>query len=221
MRYTTPIKSITPVTHNVHHYKITRPKGYTFTPGQATEVSIAREGWAEEKRPFTFTCLPDDHFLEFTIKHYPEREGVTDKLRDLNTEDAIIIGEPWGTIEYKGPGVFIAGGAGITPFIAILRNLHHEKQTDENVLIFANQTEEDIILKDELEAMPGLTVHHVLSDAKSAHFDQGFVDKDYLTDRISDFSGNFYVCGPKPMQESVLQDLKSLGANPDALTFEK
>jgi predicted ferric reductase len=36
----------------------------------------------------------------------------------------------FGAIEYKGEGVFIAGGAGVTPFIAILRQL----QADDKLL---------------------------------------------------------------------------------------
>ncbi|WDR00201.1 hypothetical protein PSC71_05305 [Devosia sp. J2-20] len=33
------------------------------------------------------------------------------------------MGDAWGTIQYQEPGTFIAGGAGVTPFIAILRDL--------------------------------------------------------------------------------------------------
>jgi ferredoxin-NADP reductase len=37
--------------------------------------------------------------------------------------DQLIIRDVWGAITYKGKGVFIAGGAGITPFISIFRDL--------------------------------------------------------------------------------------------------
>jgi predicted ferric reductase len=46
----------------------------------------------------------------------------------LKHGDELIIRDVWGAIEYKGEGVFIAGGAGVTPFIAILRQL----QADDN-----------------------------------------------------------------------------------------
>lgn len=221
MPHEVAIQSITPVTHDVHHFKLAKPEGYDFTPGEATEVSIAKDGWEEEKRPFTFTSLPGDDFLEFTIKHYPDHEGVTNKLRELTTGDSLLIDDPWGAIEYKGPGVFIAGGAGITPFLAILRDLHQRRETPLNTLIFANKTEADIIVQDELEAIPGLTVHHILSEAEHTQYDKGMIDEDYLREKVSDFSQQFYVCGPKPMQQSVLDDLKKLDADPDSLTFEK
>ena len=58
------------VTHNVRRYTLERPEGYSFKPGQATEVSLDEDGWRDKKHPFTFTSLADDPHLEFTIKSY-------------------------------------------------------------------------------------------------------------------------------------------------------
>jgi predicted ferric reductase len=70
------------------------------------------------------------------------------KIRKLKDGDELIIRDVWGAIEYK-EGVFIAGGAGITPFIAILRQLQaDDKIENNNKLIFTN--EKDIILKKNL-----------------------------------------------------------------------
>ena len=109
------IKSIDKVTHDVLQIVTERPQGYKFTPGQATEVSINKSGWQEEKRPFTFTCLPDDDYLEFTIKTYPSHKGVTNELLQLKQNDELILHDVFGAIAYKGEGIFIAGGAGVTP----------------------------------------------------------------------------------------------------------
>jgi len=56
------IKSVGNVTHNVKKFVVEKPSGYEFTPGHATEVSINKENWKEEKRPFTFTSLNEDDF---------------------------------------------------------------------------------------------------------------------------------------------------------------
>jgi len=61
------ILGIKQVTHDVKCFRIEKPEGYSFVPGQATEVSINIEGWKDEKRPFTFTCLNEHPYLEFTI----------------------------------------------------------------------------------------------------------------------------------------------------------
>ncbi|HET9430921.1 MAG TPA: FAD-binding oxidoreductase, partial [Chitinophagaceae bacterium] len=117
------IRSIGSVTHDVLKVKIDKPDNYKFTPGQATEVAINKEGWREQKRPFTFTSLPDEEFLEFTIKTYPSHKGVTNELLSLKPGDELILHDVWGAISYKGEGIFIAGGAGITPFLSIFRFL--------------------------------------------------------------------------------------------------
>ena len=122
------ILSVTPVTHNVNRYRFEKPEGYEFTPGQATDVSINKEEWKNETRPFTFTCLNNDPYLEFTIKSYTDHNGVTNELTKLKEGDELIIRDVWGAITYKGEGYFIAGGAGITPFISILRQLKNENK---------------------------------------------------------------------------------------------
>ena len=62
--------SIDHVTHDVLRLKTEKPEGFIFIPGQATRVAINKEGWEKKKRPFTFTNLPDEDHLEFTIKTY-------------------------------------------------------------------------------------------------------------------------------------------------------
>ena len=126
------IKSIEHVTHDVLQIIIEKPAGFNFTPGQATEIAINKEKWQNEGRPFTFTSLPDDDHLEFTIKTYPERKGVTNELLTLKAGDELILRDIFGAIEYKGEGIFIAGGAGVTPFISIFRNLKSKNETGNN-----------------------------------------------------------------------------------------
>ena len=118
------VTEIIPRTHNVKTFRVTKPPGFSFTPGQATDLSINKEGWKDNKHPFTFTCLPSDDYLEFTIKLYDNPQGVTNHLKSIKTGEEFEISEAWGAIEYKGEGVFIAGGAGVTPFISIFRHLN-------------------------------------------------------------------------------------------------
>src|SRR5690242_12534473 len=116
------------LTHNVKRFKVEKPAGYTFVPGQATDVAINKRGLENELRPFTFTCLPDADHLEFMIKMYTGHNGMTEKLRDVKAGDELILHEVFGAIEFKGPGLFVAGGAGITPFVAILRHLKSQNK---------------------------------------------------------------------------------------------
>ncbi|MDA7836763.1 flavodoxin reductase [Salibacteraceae bacterium] len=165
--YKIRVKSVDHVTHDVLKIVTEKPPKYSFNPGQATEVAINKDGWRKEKRPFTFTCLPSDDYLEFTIKTYPSHEGVTNELLRLKMGDELIIGESWGTIGYKGEGTFISGGAGVTPFISIIRHLHSKNEIGNNKLIFANKQKSDIILQREFEAILGENFINILSDEKT------------------------------------------------------
>jgi glycine betaine catabolism B len=214
------IQSIVSVTHNVHRLRLDKPEGYRFTPGQATEVSINKAGWQNEKRPFTFTCLNSDPYLEFTIKSYPHN-GVTQQIGELKAGDELILRDVWGAIEYKGKGYFIAGGAGITPFIAILRQLHRDGKAKGNKLFFSNKTGRDIIYKDELKTILGEDAVFVITDEKNSPYINAFIDEKFLVTHIQDFTKQFYICGPDPMIKAISEILEKKGAQPDAVIFEK
>lgn len=215
------IISIQKVTHDVKQYRLEKPDGYSFIPGQATEVSINKPGWEEERRPFTFTCLASKPYLEFTIKSYRDHDGVTNKLDELNVGDELIIRDVWGAIQYNGEGYFIAGGAGITPFIAILRELKEKNQVGNNKLFFSNKTKADIILKTELEEILHENAVFIITHESSGSEKAVRINEAYLRDAVKDFDKHFYICGPDKMVSDISDTLVRLGAKPKAVVFEK
>lgn len=214
------ILDIEPVTHDVKRFRVEKPKGYKFIPGQATEVSINTTALKDEKRPFTFTGLNTESYLEFTIKIYPSHKGITNELGKLKTGAELIIRDVWGAINYKGKGVFIAGGAGVTPFISILRDLKTKNEVSGNILVFANKSKSDIILEKEFKKMLGDAFINILSDEDVKGYSHGMINEDFLKANINDFGKNFYVCGPPPMMDAVLKQLANLGAPDDLITME-
>jgi ferredoxin-NADP reductase len=215
------IVSVEPVTHDVMRFKVQKPEGYTFVSGQATDVSINTPNLKNEKRPFTFTSLNDNKHLEFTIKIYDSHNGVTKELGKLKQGDELLIHDVWGAIEYKGEGVFIAGGAGITPFIAILRQLQADGKIANNKLIFTNKTEKDIILKKEFKEMLGKNFINTLTDEKKEGYENSRIDYTFLKEKIDNFKQHFYVCGPPQFVTAISEALTQLGAKTDAVVFEK
>ncbi len=216
------IISIEKLTHNVKRFFTEKPKGYKFITGQAAEIAINKKGWVNEKRPFTITSLNEDNFLEFTVKIYRERQGVTNKLDSLNVEDEFVVSEPFGTISFLGNGTFIAGGAGITPFLPIFKNLEKEGKLRGNKLIFSNKTEKDIIAKKDLERFEknGLKLINILTREKKDRYLHGRADWQFLEKNIKDFTQHFYICGPIRFVGETQFYLRKLGANPDKLILE-
>jgi hypothetical protein len=215
------IISVEPVTHDVKRFTIQKPEGFEFIPGQATEVSINTPDLKNEKQPFTFTNLKENENLEFTIKIYDSHNGVTKELAKLKHGDELIIRDVWGAIEYKGEGVYIAGGAGVTPFIAILRQLQADDKIANNKLIFTNKSEKDIILKKEFNEMLGLNFINTLTVEKKEGYENSRIDFNFLKDKINNFKQHFYVCGPPKFVKAISEALTQLGAKTDAVVFEK
>src|SRR5450759_3464149 len=179
------INSIKHITHDVIKIVTEKPRHYNYTPGQATEISINKEGWIKEKRPFTFTCLPQHDYLEFSIKTYPSHKGVTNELLQLKKKDELILHDVFGAIAYKSEGVFIDGGAGVTPFICIFRDLKFKNLLGRNFI-------------------------NILSDEKADGYAHGQITEGFLKDYVKDPKINIYVCGPPPMMEAIEKQLANL-----------
>jgi ferredoxin-NADP reductase len=209
------------ITHDVKRFIVEKPDGYDFIPGQATKVSINLPEWKDELRPFTFTSLREENYLEFMIKIYNEHQGVTKELGKINAGSEIILHDVWGAIQYKGPGVFIAGGAGITPFVSIFRDLHKKNKLVGNRLIYSNKTSEDVIMEAELKEMLKDDFVKLFTRENVMGFIGRRIDRKFLIENISDFGQHFYICGPPEFVKSISALLLDLGANVDEVVFEK
>lgn len=208
------------VAHNVKRFRTTKPEGYQFIPGEATDITIDQPGWRDKRRAFTFTGLNEWPFLEFTIKIYKNHNGVTAKLDELKKGGSLIIHDSFGLLTYKGAGTFIAGGAGVTPFIANFRQLKKDGKLQGNTLICSNHSAGDIILKEEFETMLGKNFINTLTGKKSDTCHFGHIDKAFLEETIHDFSQYFYICGSVDMMEDIWELLIEAGAEPDKVIIE-
>ncbi len=221
MSYIVKVLEANFVTHDVKRFVVEKPDGYSYTPGQATDVAINLPEWSDKFRPFTFTSIPRWDHLEFMVKIYNDHPGVTKQLSRVNAGGELIINEPFGAINYKGPGVFIAGGSGITPFLSILRELQKTKQLRSNRLIYTNRTSQDVIMGPELQDMLKDDFINVYTRESVMGYLDRHIDRDFLIAVINDFSRYFYVCGPDKFVKDMERILTDLGANTEYLVIEK
>jgi ferredoxin-NADP reductase len=109
--------------------------------------------------------------------------------------------------------LFIAGGAGITPFISIFRYLRSINDTSSNRLLFANKTRKDIILETELNDLLRGNVINILSEENTKGYKHGFITEQILKELIRP-NDTLYLCGPPPMTETVTTKyLSNLGVS--------
>lgn len=94
-------------------------------------------------------------------------------------------------------------------------------------LIYANKSEQEIIMRDTLEAFTQklpLTVTHVLSDPSDDWMgESGYVDGDLLDEYLPEDAGDidYFVCGPPPMMDLVEPELKKRGVETRRLYSER
>ncbi|WP_086477871.1 MULTISPECIES: ferredoxin reductase domain-containing protein [Arenibacter] len=199
--------------HNVVQFRIEKPYGYTHSPGQALELSIAKPGYELAVAPFTISNLNTDGYLELTIKIHPHKKSLTYGMATLESGDFLQITDPWDSYNYKGPGMFIAAGTGITPFLPILESLEAQgdRVDEQHSLLYANKTPEDILYPNKLQQRLGKKCVHVLSRSRTRNTLFGRIHYGLLESLIHDVQQYFYVCGPKLFEKDISKSLLAMG----------
>jgi len=199
--------------HNVIRFCVQKPYGYVHKPGQAIELSIAKPGYELAIAPFTITSLSSDPHLELIVKINQEVDSLTYGMSTLKIGETLQITEPWDSYNYKGRGVFIAAGTGITPFLPILKELEAkgEDLLKEHVLLYGNRTKEDILFYGKLKKVLGRNCIHILSRSKSPNSIYGRINMDILKKNIKDLHQQFYICGPRLFEKDISKQLIAIG----------
>ena len=208
------------LTHDVMRLELERPKNFEFTAGQAIELTIDEKKYRDDAAPFTLTGHSSESFLELILKVYPEHNGITLGLSMLNRGDTLLIGDAWDSFQFKEPGIFIAGGTGVTPFVAILRDLESNEGINNQILLFANKTEKDVFLSEEFREMEGLKFVSILSQENVVGHCFGRIGKAFLEKQISDYNQMFYLCGPGSFSVDIKKYLTEMGVEGGKIVSE-
>lgn len=192
------------------------------------DFDSAKQEWRPEiVRKYTPCTLDSDlnHF-DLVLKvyssghqHFPHGGKVSQYMGGLKVGDTLDIQGPFGHMEYLGKMEWkkygkrtklgmIAGGTGVTPFLQIIQSvLNDPNDTTEMSLLFANQTEEDILVRDMLETWAKehparFKVWYTLDRPPAVwSYSTGFINEEMLRAHIPLPSPETLVlmCGPPPM----------------------
>lgn len=175
--------------------------------------------------------LPIKVYYKNTHPQFPEGGLMTQYLDSLKIGDKIEISGPKGRLEYKGKGKFqleneifsvknlglVAGGTGITPCFQLIQFIIEQEKGGVGLyLIYANKTEQDILLRERLEEYEKtgkLKVFYTLDYPPSQwKYGTGFVSEEMLKNHLPPVGECLVAhCGPPGMNASVAKSVKALG----------
>lgn len=192
--------------------------------GQYVLVRFLGRGFFTQEHPFSLSALPKDNELRLTVKKIGDYTSV---IPNLKVGTRVLLSGPFGRftadVAKTNKRLFIAGGVGITP----IRTLIEEalEQNKDSVLLYANRNEDDVIFMQELGALKkkGLKLTPVFSSPTNGFKGEtGYVDGERIKRLVPDFADrDVYVCGPQPMMDGVVTDLRSSGLSNEQLHFER
>uniref|UniRef100_A0A4W4FY43 NADH-cytochrome b5 reductase n=1 Tax=Electrophorus electricus TaxID=8005 RepID=A0A4W4FY43_ELEEL len=205
-------------------------------------------------RAYTPVSSDDDQgFVDLVVKvyyknthpNYPDGGKMSQYLNDMKIGDTIDVRGPNGLLVYNGNGQFairpdkksdakvrqfkrvgmIAGGTGVTPMLQLIRSITADPaDSTECALIFANQTEKDILLRHELEEVlkshsDQVKLWYTLDKTPQGwKYSTGFIDAAMIKDHLPPPANDVLIvmCGPPPMIQYACQpNLTKLGYKPE------
>ncbi|XP_059434161.1 NADH--cytochrome b5 reductase 1-like [Corylus avellana] len=184
----------------------------------------------EVTRPYTPITLDSDvGYFELVVKMYPKGK-MSHHFRQMREGDYLPVNGPKGRFKYK-PGQarafgMLAGGSGITPMFQLIQAILKNPKDKTNVnLIYANVTEDDILLKEELDAFTSkfpdrFKVYYVLNQPPVPwNGGIGFVSKEMIQFHCPAPARDIQIlrCGPPPMNKAMAAHLNALGYAPRML----
>lgn len=211
----------TQVGKDIYEYRFRPSSILSYSPGQYMEWSIPHPSPDNRgiRRFLTIASDPGDVTLSFAVRHVENESSWKKTLAKLNPGDVISAAHVSGDFildKDVAHHVFVAGGIGITPFIAMIRATRRTGAPLNATLFYATGTEKDIAFRDEFKDAKeiGLTIVHVFAKdegATMAH-ETGFLTPEMITRHVPDANGaTFYLSGPSGMVTTYKGLLQGMG----------
>lgn len=175
-------------------------------------------------RSYTPTSSDDDRgFFDLVIKTYPQG-NISKFVDELKIGDQIQVKGPKGQMRYHPEMAsrigMIAGGTGFTPCLQIIRAaLKNPNDKTKIDFIYANVTEGDILLREELDTLAKthpdrFRILYFLNEVPAVWSGRsGFVSKEAIQEFLPAPASDIKIlmCGPPPMMNACKKHLEELG----------
>ncbi|RXT57148.1 NADH oxidase [Bosea sp. Tri-44] len=197
----------------------------SYLPGQYVNVSVPG---TTQTRSYSFSSMSRDGAVEFLVRNIPGGLMSSYLAKRAAPGDGLTITGPVGSFylrEVKRPLLFLAGGTGLAPFLAMLDELKNIGSDQPIHMIYGVTSDADLVETDKLTAfaaqIAGFTYSTIVADPASGHDRKGYVTNHMPDAVLHGGDVDLYLCGPPPMVDAVRTHLAERGVVPKSFHFEK
>jgi len=189
-----------------------------------------------QPRQYSISCAPNGTYYRISVKKETGSQHpdglISNRLHTHTQEgDHIELSAPAGNFTLKHesnrPQVFISGGVGQTPLMAMLEALTVQKTDIPITWIHGCRNEQVHAFKDRIKEIGRNNANvkqHIFYDnvqVHENHIHQGWVSLDQLPNALLYTQAQFYICGPAPFIKKHVGYLTEKGVNRDSIFFEE
>ena len=228
----TDIRPVSPTAKTVRFEKVGGGKLPPFYAGQFISLMFEIGGHVL-CRPYSISSAPfearkENGYVEITVRRSKGDGLVCDYInQELKVGDRVRGTMGLGQFYYEPLRdahhiAALAGGIGVTPFVSMAKEIKNGTLDAELTILYGSDRSDDIILKDELDALECDRVHvvHVLSgDEPDWQGERGFLTADLIQRHITG-DATYFICGPQVMYRFLREEIKKLDVPARRVRFE-
>lgn len=207
----------------IYRFKLSREdEVLDIPPGHNVACCFEIDGKDEIRYYLPISNQFDAGFFDILVKSYP-RGLVSLKFAQLKEGQVVKFRGPVGRLQYK-PNMarklaLVAGGLGITPMLQVITLIITDRTDNTEIkMIYANETENDILLKAEIDGIAEkwdrLKVFYTLNKPPADwQGGKGNVSKEMMMENLPEPASNnhLFICGPPEMKKLVQAEAEALG----------
>lgn len=219
-RHKGSILAVEKLNDTITHLQIKTVSISSWQPGQFAFIKIQDPRFKYDDHPFSITDNPKTGEFNFAIKNVGD---FTSQIPSFKPNTPVRIEGPYGGFSYLNSSnpdqVWIAGGIGVTPFLAMARHLASQGPNNYKIhFIYQVSSAKEAIYLDELNQLAQSLPHFTFKLWESNQ--QGRLAASEI-DNVDYTVSDFFICGPLPMIKAFENQLQDKGVHPSRIYSER
>jgi ferredoxin-NADP reductase len=228
------VREVLDETPRVRSLVLDVPGWQEYSAGQHLDVRLTAEDGYQTERSYSVSSAPADPHVTITVERLDDGEVSPYLTQELRPGDQLELRGPiggwftWRPMD-GGPLLLVAGGSGIAPLMAMVRQKAARHSPVPIRLLYSSRSFEEIIFREELERLAAaggeLTVAHTLTRSQpegwsgySRRIDRAMLEEVAWSAEERPLT---FVCGPTPLVESVATICVEMGYAPERVKTER